>query len=128
MVLVDTSVWIRFLRNQAPYVEEVARLLDAGEVAGHDLIYGELLTGDSGGRTRLLADYARMRHVPTIHHGEVVEFVRARRLHGCGVGWIEVHLLASAIVAGVDLWTADHRLSLLAGNLGVAFSSPHLRA
>lgn len=57
MVLVDTSVWIRFLTNRMPYAAELDRLLERGEAAAHDLVYGELLIGDSGGRTRLLNSY-----------------------------------------------------------------------
>jgi len=54
MVLVDTSVWIRFLANRAPYALELDRLLSLAEVTGHELVYGELLVGDRGGRTKLL--------------------------------------------------------------------------
>ena len=46
MVLVDTSAWIRFLANRAPYAGELDRLLDLNEVTGHQLVYGELLIGD----------------------------------------------------------------------------------
>jgi predicted nucleic acid-binding protein len=56
MVLVDTSVWIRFLANRAPYAAELERLLELEEVAAYELVYGELLIGDRGGRKRLLAD------------------------------------------------------------------------
>ena len=48
-VLVDTSVWIRFLWNRPPFSEELDRLL-ADAAAGHELVYGELLVGDPGGR------------------------------------------------------------------------------
>jgi predicted nucleic acid-binding protein len=47
MVLVDTSVWIRSLANRAPFKAELDRLLGLGEVAGHELVYGELLIGES---------------------------------------------------------------------------------
>jgi hypothetical protein len=120
MVLVDTSVWIRALSNRAPFVAELDRLLELEEVAGHDLIYGELLIGDRGGRKKLLTEYRRMFQSATIPHSEVVTFVEHRRLHGRGIGWIDVHLLASAIVDGLKLWTADPRLSALADEFGVA--------
>jgi hypothetical protein len=121
MVLVDTSVWIRFLADRHPYAAGLDLLLEQGEVAGHDLIEGELLIGDSGGRGELLRLYARMRRIPTVPHEEVEAFVRARKLHGRGIGWIDAHLLASALVARVPLWTADERLAGLAGRLGVGY-------
>jgi predicted nucleic acid-binding protein len=121
MVLVDTSVWIRALSNRAPFVAELGSLLDRDEVAGHDLIYGELLIGDRGGRKALLADYKRMFQATTVPHAEVVTFVEHRQLHGRGVGWIDIHLVASAMVDRMKLWTADPRLSTVAGELGVGY-------
>ena len=123
MVLVDTSVWIHFLANRAPYASELERLLAVDEVAGHELVYGELLIGDRGGRTKLLAGYEKMHQSSLVPHGDVVAFVRTRRLHGRGVGWIDVHLLASAIVGRLQLWTADQSLAALARELGVAWES-----
>jgi predicted nucleic acid-binding protein len=121
IVLVDTSVWIRFLSNRAPCAAELDRLLGREEVSGHDFVYGELLIGDKAGRRQLLADYELMHHAPTVHHSDVVTFVRERRLHGRGVGWIDAHLLASALVGRVKLWTTDPRLAVVAKELGVAY-------
>jgi len=124
MVLVDTSVWIRFLANRLPFARELDRLLALDDVAGHELVYGELLIGDRGGRANLLADYERMPQAKTIPHQEVVAFVHARGLNGRGVGWIDTHLLASAIVEGIRLWTADPRFAALAQEIGVAYQTP----
>jgi hypothetical protein len=124
MVLVDTSVWLRFLANRAPFAAELDRLLDLDEVTGHELVYGELLIGDRGGRRKLLASYERMHQASLVSHRDVVRFVRERDLHGRGIGWIDIHLLASAIVGRLQLWTADTGLSLLAKELGVAYEAP----
>jgi predicted nucleic acid-binding protein len=120
MVLVDTSVWIRALSNRAPFADELGRLLVLDEVAGHDLIYGELLIGDPGGRKKLLADYKHMFQAASVPHSDVVAFVEHRQLHGRGAGWIDIHLLASAIVDGLALWTVDPRLLAMAEELGVS--------
>ena len=122
MVLVDTSVWIRFLANRGPYAAELDRLLERDEVVGHALIFGELLIGDRGGRPKLLASYEQMNQATVIPHREVVAFVRDRKLQGRGVGWIDVHLLASALVDRLRLWTADSRCAGLAKELAVAYA------
>ena len=96
-------------------------LLSREEVSGHDFVYGELLIGDKGGRKRLLTDYEQMHQVPVVPHANVVAFVRDRRLHGRGIGWVDAHLLASALVGSLRLWTADPRLATLADELGVAY-------
>jgi len=121
MVLVDTSVWIRFLANRPPYAAELDRLLDKEESAGHNLIYGELLIGDPGGRAAMLDSYQLMPRIADVSHKEVVEFVRANQLYGRGIGWIDAHLLASCLVADVSLWTADDRLARVANELGISY-------
>ena len=121
MVLVDTSIWIRFLSDRAPYANEMDDLLSAGEVCGHDFVLGELLIGNKDGREQLLSDYALMRRAPVVPHQEVVAFVRHRRLQGRGIGWVDTHLLASALVERVSLWTADVRLAAVATELGIGY-------
>ena len=120
-VLVDTPVWIRFLSNRAPYAGELDALLSRDEVSGHDFVYGELLIGDTGGRQELLAHYERMDQAPVVGHADVVAFVRDRKLHGRGIGWIDGHLLASALVGRLKLWTTGSPLAALAKELGISY-------
>jgi predicted nucleic acid-binding protein len=122
IVLVDTSVWIRFLANRAPYARELDALLSRDEVSGHAFVYGELLVGDKGGRRQLLAHYEQMHQAPAVPHHEVVDFVRDRKLHGRGIGWVDAHLLASALVGRLQLWTTDPRLMALARELAVSYA------
>ncbi len=121
MVLVDTSVWIRFLTNTGKYAEELDRLLALDEVVGHEMVYGELFIGDTGGRRKLLSAYECIHQAQVIPHHDVVEFVRSRKLQGLGAGWIDIHLLASALVERLRLWTEDSRLSAIARELSVDY-------
>jgi predicted nucleic acid-binding protein len=121
IVLVDTSVWIRFVSNRAPHAAQLDALLSRDEVSGHEFVYGELLIGDKGGRTQLLANYQQMYRAPVVPHRDVVEFVRDRRLHGRGIGWIDAHLLASALIGRLKLWTTDPRLAVTARERGVGY-------
>ena len=122
VVLVDTSVWVRFFANRTPYASQLDRLLQQDEVAGHDLIYGELLIGDTGGRPAFLEAYERMYQIPVVRHREVASFVRIHKLHGQGIGWIDANLLASALVAEIPLWTADERLAQIATQLRIGYN------
>jgi predicted nucleic acid-binding protein len=119
MILVDTSVWVRFLGGREPYSTELDRLLMENDVLAHEFVYGELLLGDRGGRTKLLTEYERMQHAPTVRHGEVLALVRSRSLAGRGIGWVDAHLLASTLIEKARLWTADEALSRLAREAGV---------
>ena len=120
-VLVDTSVWIRFLSNRHPYAAALDRLLSDNDVIGHEFVYGELLIGDRSGRKKLLAHYDLMDRAPVVPHSEVATFVRERNLQGRGIGWIDAHLLASTLVGGLRLWTADVALALVAKDIEVAY-------
>jgi len=121
MILVDTSVWIRFLSNKAPYALQLDELLGKDEVVGHEFVYGELLIGDRGERSRFLATYQEIRRASFVSNSEVAAFVRDRGLQGSGIGWIDAHLIASALVGRFQLWTADKRLSGVARELGVGY-------
>ena len=124
MVLVDTSVWIRFLAGRAPHAGALDRLLATDQVLSHDLVQGELLIGYGGrARTTLLAAYSEIHRARIVAHEEVVEFVEARRLRGQGIGWVDAHLLASTMVERCTLWTADARLADLADELRVAHAA-----
>jgi predicted nucleic acid-binding protein len=121
VVLVDTSVWIRAGANRQPFAAELARLLELDQVVGHDMVFGELLIGDSGGRRKMLEGYQRIAQAKTVPHKTLVEFVRSRSLQGQGLSWIDVHLLASALVQRLALWTADGALEDLAGAFGIRY-------
>jgi len=111
MVLVDTSVGIRFLANRAPYAAELDRLLGLDEVMGHE--FGLRRTPHWQPRRPQKAPravYEGMHQAGIVPHRDVVVFVRGHDLHGRGVGWIEVHLLASSIVGRLQL---DGRPALL---------------
>lgn len=120
-VLVDTSVWIRFLADRAPYAARLDELLSREDVVAHEFVYGELLIGDCGPRQRLMLSYGEIDVAPVLHQADVVTFVRERKLHGRGIGWIDAHLLASALVGRLRLWTADAALAAVARELDVAY-------
>jgi predicted nucleic acid-binding protein len=116
LTLVDTSVWIDHLRAG---IRELESLLDRGLVATHPFVIGELACGSLRGRKRILADLACLPIVNAARHDEVLHFVTERHLWGKGVGWIDAHLLASAVMAGCSFWTRDRRLAATARSLGV---------
>jgi hypothetical protein len=68
-----------------------------------------------------------MHKASTVPHNDVVAFVRSRQLHGRGAGWIDIHLLASAVVERLHVWTADPRFSDIAADLGVVYSQTRPR-
>lgn len=116
MVLVDTSVWVSHLRDGN---EELADLLDAGEVLCHPMIVGELACGNIKDRSVILSFLEFMPMGPEAGHDEVLSFIGMRRLMGRGIGYIDVHLLLSALLSGARIWTLDRNLARAAASLGI---------
>ena len=54
-------------------------------------------------------------------HEEVLHFIDTYRLMGKGLGYIDVHLLASSALTGVPVWTLDKRLKETAAILSLAY-------
>jgi predicted nucleic acid-binding protein len=115
-LLVDTSCWIDHLRQRD---SSLSALLEDGLVWTHPYVIGELACGNLANRTEVLALLDTLPLVPVADHEEVLAFVESRRLMGRGLGWIDVHLLASAVLASLPLRTSDKRLSTAAHELGL---------
>ena len=119
MILADTSVWIGHLRAADP---KLVRLLEQGRVLAHPFVVGELALGNLRHRREFLEALKQMPMATSSREDEVLTFIDAHSLHGLGLGYVDVHLLASTrLTAGAKLWTSDRRLSEAAGGLGVAF-------
>jgi hypothetical protein len=62
-------------------------------------------------------------HAPLLEHRHVLEFVESHRLMAQGIGWIDVHLLASATLGDIPVWTLDRRLHSVARRLRLTADS-----
>ncbi len=119
MTLVDTSVWIEFFRRGSK-AARLETLLEDNSVLMHAAVLGELALGSLGPqRRRILADLEAIPPAAPLAAGEVREMIEVRRLHGRGIGWVDVHLLGSALVLGAGLWTLDKKLGRAAAELGI---------
>jgi predicted nucleic acid-binding protein len=116
MVLVDTSVWVDHLRRGNA---DLAELLGADEVACHPFVIGELACGNLRNRSEVLSLLAALPAMAKVNDEEVLAFIERHKLAGSGLGLIDVHLLASCMLAKARLWTRDARLAEAAGKVGL---------
>ncbi len=119
MTLVDTSVWIDHFGSANP---RLAALLEAGDVVTHPFVIGELACGNLRNRAEVFALLGALPKAATASDQEVRACIESRRLWGRGIGWVDAHLLASALLSGCALWTLDARLGRLAGSIDAVHS------
>jgi hypothetical protein len=116
MILVDTSVWIDHFRTGDAVL---GKLLSEGQVLTHPFVAGELACGNLKNRKLILADLNELPLAVSATHEEVLRLIENRKMWGKGIGWIDAHLLASALLTDCRLWTLDQRLSRAAEDAGI---------
>ena len=116
MILVDTSVWIEHLRAGN---DRLKSLLLEEQVLCHPFIVGELACGTLHNRREILSMLRTLPEAHRVEHEEVLSFLEARHLYGCGLGWVDANLLASTLLTGCTLWTFDKPLRRAAAALNV---------
>ena len=117
MMLVDTSVWIDHLRRGDA---ELVDALRAGQVGVHPFVVGELACGNLHSRAEVLGLLRALPPLPVVTDREALFFIDKQMLMGRGIGYVDVHLLASSRLGGALLWTRDKRLHAVATGLGLA--------
>ena len=122
-ILVDTSVWIDHLRDKN---EQLISLLKQSQVLMHPMIRGELACGCLHNRDQLLDLLKNLPQVPEATHAEALYCLERHELMGKGIGFIDLHLLASTFLTkNTLLWTRDRRLHKLAQSLSLSWESTH---
>ncbi len=118
MILVDTSVWIDHFRSGNRQLQD---LLSDGDVVCHQFIIGELACGNISNRKEILALLSSLPMVIQASHQEILSFIENKKLMRKGIGYIDVHLLASAFLSNAYLWSLDKRLNDIAIGMKVGY-------
>jgi len=118
MVLIDTSIWVEHLRHGHG---EVTSLLLKGEVVSHRFVIGELACGFIRNRNEVLSLLRSLPSAVEADHDEAMGFLEENQLMGKGLGLIDIHLMASAFLSGMPLWTLDKKLRHESSRLGIAY-------
>ena len=118
MVLVDTSVWVSHLRAGD---EGLIALLNNGDVICHPFIVGELACGNIKNRTTILSLLQLLPMAVQVENEEILQFIEINNLMGKGLGYVDIHLSASAVLSGVPIWTLDKSLARIVEKLNIDY-------
>ena len=89
-------------------------------------VTGELSLGNLRQRDPILALLQELPRAIVASDDEVLHFIKRHALFGLGVGYVDVHLLASArLTPGASLWTRDNRLLAVATRQALAANVAH---
>lgn len=89
----------------------------------HSFVLGELACGNVRSRAERSEVLSLLQALPPMTVStdkDVLLFIDRHELMARGIGYIDVHLLASARLGDTLLWTRDKRLHAIATELGLA--------
>ena len=119
-VLVDSSVWVGHFKQRN---EHLVALLEADLVVCHPFIVAEVACGTPPSRKVIINMLSELERVPVAKQDELLAMLDARQLYGRDCGFVDLSLLASALLSEKTLiWTLDKRFELLAAQANRAFS------
>ena len=120
MILVDTSVWIDHFKAPVAALEDLGR---SEQILGHAFITGELAVGHLRDWSGAIGALRALRQAKIASEAEFLALISSERLAATGLGFVDVHLLASCrLTPGTRLWSRDRRLGKHADRLGVAWT------
>lgn len=112
--LVDTSVWINHLR----FCDKILiNLLEENLVITHPFVIGEIATGNLKNRSEILTLLSYLPNAEIASHDEVLSLIESKKLYGKGLGIVDMHLLASAMLSNSILLSYDKRLQTIFNSL-----------
>ena len=117
MILVDTSIWIDHLRKPDSSLQ---KLLESCEVATHPYVVMELALGSIAKREEVISNLSLLPQSQVAEPAELFALIEKRSLYRKGIGVIDLHLIASALIdSSISIWTRDKRLGEIASSLGI---------
>jgi predicted nucleic acid-binding protein len=120
MVLANTSVWVSHLRHGNSKLQE---LLEARKVVSHPFIVGELACGNISNRVEIISLMQSLPMLDVVENEELLLFIEHKKMMGTGLGFVDVHLMAAAVLAAIPLWTQDKKLKQACSQLNIDYAT-----
>ena len=129
MIILDTSVWIEFFKNNQNYFYQICKLLENGEILAVECIFGELLQGVRNEKEKkIILNY--WKHLPKKYYENIIieagEYSSLNKLLYRGVGLIDTIILMHAIKSSSKIWTIDNKFLRIIPEEAKYIYNPHV--
>ncbi len=115
MILIDTSVWVEFFRQQRVYADHIRVLLKKKAVVTVEPIFSELLYGVSNKQEyEVIHSFWQMLPKMEFTEGSMIEaasLARQRNYHLMGIGVLDAAIIRAAEEGEHRLWTLNDRIN-----------------
>jgi predicted nucleic acid-binding protein len=112
MIILDTTVWIEYLKNNQEYYFLISQLLENREILAVECVFGELLQGVKNKYEKeMVLNYYK--YLPKNKYDEIIieagSYSNKNKLVDKGVGLIDVIILMYGIKSNSKIWTLDKK-------------------
>lgn len=113
MIIVDTSIWIEFLKGNSQFQKDMSTLLESRSVLVLEGIFAELFRGVKN-KTELQTLEQYWTLLPKIEEKNLLieagKLSNTKKFYSTGLSIIDCYILAAAIRTGSGIWTLDKAL------------------
>ena len=113
MVIIDTSVWVEFLKGKQPFFDKITALLEENQVYALECIFAELMQGALNSRERdVIYDYWKNLPKSDVKNMFIKAGIESgkNKWTSKGVGLIDSVIIVSARETLSRIWTLDSKL------------------
>jgi predicted nucleic acid-binding protein len=114
MIIVDTSIWVEFLKQNSDFISEMESLLENKKVIAIEPVFSELLYGSRNDKERntILAYWKALPRIRFIEGSfiESADFANKNNYHNIGIGLMDAILTKATIENRYQIWTLDKKI------------------
>ena len=114
MIVIDTSIWIEFFKNNTEYRTTVKNLLEGQKILAVECIFGELLQGAKNKREKDIL-FSYWENLPKCEREDIWIkagiFSSENKLISKGIGLIDCVILLSAKNSNAKIWSLDKKVN-----------------
>ena len=114
MIIVDTNIWIEYLKQNREYVDDINLLLKSRFIVAFEPIFAELLYGARFEKEKeVILNFWKV--LPKLESTEptmleAAIYANKHNFHNSGIGLIDAMIISTALDTKSKIWTLDKKV------------------